>query len=53
MLVAHPQNMTKITNSVLAEGGLHSGETSTSENFFVRNLLLPPIFENTTETSLV
>ena len=35
----------------LAEGGVHSDKTSTSQNFFVGNLMLPP--NNTTEAWLV
>ena len=34
-------------------GDLHIDETSTSQHFFVGNLLLAPNFANTTEASLV
>ena len=52
-LVAHFQNMTKPAKPALAEVGLHSGETSTSQHFFVGNLLLPPNSKNMTEALLV
>ena len=42
-------NLQNITKPVLAGGG----EISTFQNFFVRNLLLPPNSENTTEASLL
>ena len=42
-------NLQNITKPVLAGGG----EISTFQNFFVRNLLLPPNSENPTEASLV
>ena len=45
--------MTKPAKPALAEGGLHSGETSTSHHFFVDNLMLSPDSKNTTEESLV
>ena len=45
--------MTKPAKPALAEGGVHSSETSTSHHFFVGGLLLPPNSENTTEASLV
>ena len=36
-----------------AEGGVQSGETSTSQHFFIGNLLLPPNSESTTEAMFV
>ena len=39
-LVLHSHNMTK---PALAEGGLHSGKTSTSQHFFVGNLMFQPV----------
>ena len=38
---------------MLAEGVVFSGKTSTSQHFFVENLMLPPNSKNKTETSLV
>ena len=49
-LVAHPQNMNK---TALAESGVHSGETSTSQHVFVSDFMLPPNSENRTEALLV
>ena len=45
--------MTKPVKPALAEGGVHSGETSTSQPFFVSNIMLTPNSKNTTEASLV
>ena len=45
--------MTKSTKPALADGGVRSGETSTSQYFFVSNLMLPLNSKNTTEDSLV
>ena len=45
--------MTNPAKPALAEGGVHSSEFSTSQHFFVGNLLLPPNSKNTAETSLV
>ena len=45
--------MIKSAKPVLAEGGVHSGETSTSQHFFVGNLRLTPNYKNTTEALLV
>ena len=50
---AYPQNMTKLAKPALAEGGVYNGETSSSQHFFVGNLLLPPNSENTTKALLV
>ena len=44
--------MTKSAKLALVEGGVHSGKTSTSQHFFVYNLMLSPKYMNTTETSL-
>ena len=45
--------MTKPAKPALAEGGVHSGKTSTSQHFFVGNLMLPPNSKNMTEESLM
>ena len=45
--------MTKPGKPALDEGGVHSSEASTSQQFFVRNLMLSTKSENTTEVSLV
>ena len=45
--------MTKPAMPALAEGGVHSGETSMSQHFFVDNLMLPPNSKNTVEILLV
>ena len=42
-----------MTKLALADGGVHSGETSTSQHFLVGNLMLPHNYKNTTEASLV
>ena len=42
-----------MTKPALAEGGVHSNETSTCQHFLVGNLLLPPNSENTTDALLV
>ena len=39
--------MTKSAKCALAEGGVYSGESSTSQHLFVGYLLLPPNFKNT------
>ena len=42
-----------MTRSALAEGGIYSGKTSTSQHFFIGNLMLPLNSKNTTEGSLL
>ena len=52
--IAEPlSNMVKPAKPALAESGGDSGKTSTSQHFFVGNLILPPNSRNTTEASLV
>ena len=50
-LVAHSRDMTKPAKPALTEGKIHSGEYSTSLNFFVGDLLLSSNFKNTTKAS--
>ena len=45
--------MTKSPKPALAEGSVYSGKTSTSQNFFVGNFMLPHNSKNTTEALLV
>ena len=46
--------MNKPAKPALTEGGVHNGKTSTSQQFFVGNLmLLSPNSKNTNEASLV
>ena len=45
--------MNKLAKFVLADGGVHIGETGTSQYFFVGNLRLSLNFESTAEASLV
>ena len=40
-----------IFHHALIGGGVHASEAGTCQHFFVCNLLFPPKFENTTETS--
>ena len=45
--------MTKPAKPALAEGGIHSGKTSTFQHFVVGNLMMSPNSKNTTEALLV
>ena len=45
--------MTKQAKPVLADGGVYSCKTSTSQHFFVNNLMLPSNSKNMAEASLV
>ena len=45
--------MSKPAKFALAEGGVYSRETSTSQHFFFSNLMFPSNSENTMEALLV
>ena len=45
--------MTKPVKPVLAEDGVHSGKNSTSQHFFIGNLMLPHNSKYMTKASLV